>query len=120
MIAHILHSFASFFTRLASGYDKLRADMLLGAVRSPRWGKVRRLFLRDNPVCAVCGTGNDLDVHHLIPLSRAPSLELENTNLITLCRPHHFLCGHLMSWFSYSDTCRSDVAYFAEKIAKRP
>jgi 5-methylcytosine-specific restriction endonuclease McrA len=62
--------------------------------RSSRWPKVRAEFVRLNPVCAACGGGKELNVHHIEPFHRKPELELDPGNLITLCREHHFFVGH--------------------------
>lgn len=62
--------------------------------RSGQWRTVREAFVEDYPVCEACGTDEDLNVHHVIPFHRRPDLELERSNLITLCREHHFRIGH--------------------------
>lgn len=65
------------------------------APRSPKWPTVRTAFLREYPRCEACGTTRDLNVHHIIPFHERPDLELSKSNLITLCRKHHFEIGHL-------------------------
>lgn len=62
--------------------------------RSSRWPTVRNRFVKNNPVCAACGTDDDLNVHHIKPFHSHPELELDTDNLITLCREHHFTVGH--------------------------
>jgi hypothetical protein len=92
-----------------------------GSERSPRWRKVRQEFLEMNPCCAVCGRKNlQSNVHHKIPFHIRPDLELEEDNLITLCRDHHFLFGHLGSWISFNATVETDVKEWNEKIRTRP
>ena len=46
-------------------------------------------------------TGND--VHHIIPRHVAPSLVLNPSNLITLCRKYgcHLRCGHFGNYRKY-------------------
>lgn len=92
-----------------------------GSERSPRWRKVRQEFLEMNPCCAVCGR-KDLqsNVHHKIPFHIRPDLELEEENLITLCRDHHFLFGHLMQWKSYNKDIIEDATAWNKKIKSRP
>ena len=75
-----------------------------GAKRSSEWGKVRKAFLEKNSICACCGGTKKLQVHHIKPFHSHPELELEESNLITLCRRKkygidcHLLVGHL-GWF---------------------
>lgn len=65
-----------------------------GAPRSSHWYSVRQQFVEDHPRCEACGTTGNLNVHHVKPFHEHPELELEPSNLITLCREHHFRVGH--------------------------
>lgn len=57
-------------------------------VKPPFWNVIRRLALeRDGHQCQVCGSGSDLSVHHIIPLSAGGDSTLEN--LRVLCHPCH-------------------------------
>ena len=56
-----------------------------GTRRSSKWGKVRKQHLEENPSCAACGETKKLEVHHIKPFHTNPELELDPTNLITLC-----------------------------------
>lgn len=67
---------------------------LWGDPRSPQWASVRRQFVESHPVCEACGSAETLNVHHVQPFHLHPELELEPSNLITLCREHHFRIGH--------------------------
>lgn len=65
--------------------------------------------MRDHPNCAACGDTKNVEVHHKVPVHVARSLELEPTNLITLCEDGadgfpgcHFRLGHLGNWFNYN------------------
>jgi hypothetical protein len=62
--------------------------------RSPQWRKVRAEHLAVEPQCAACGEEGELEVHHIVPFNEKPELELEPTNLITLCRHCHWRLGH--------------------------
>ena len=73
------------------------------AVRSSRWETVRKRHLKAFPTCAACGCGQHLQVHHIKPFHLNPELELEDSNLITLCEGKdehqcHLNIGHLGSW----------------------
>lgn len=95
-----------------------------GAARSPRWGTVRRNHIAQFPNCAVCGRkGTTLKpnaVHHKVPFHKNPALELEESNLITLCQPHHLLFGHFMDWKSFNVNVESDSAQWLTSIETRP
>jgi len=99
--------------------EKLTGPPQFGA-RSPNWAKVRDKFIDSHPFCECCGGYEDLEVHHIIPFHIDRSLELEESNLITLCRPHHLLLGHLMSWKSFNRAVRQDADTWRNKIRVRP
>jgi 5-methylcytosine-specific restriction endonuclease McrA len=95
-----------------------------GKARSPEWHRVEKEHLLHEPACAACGyQGPGLQVHHIKPFHLHPSLELDPTNLITLCeirgRDHHLLLGHLDEWESYNPNVRSDVKHFYGKSAEQ-
>ena len=91
-----------------------------GQMRSPKWGTVRREYLKTHPFCEVCGGDDDLDIHHCVPFHLKPMLELEEINLITLCTPHHLLFGHYMSWKSWNEYVRDDAVAWRTRILNRP
>lgn len=95
-----------------------------GALRSPKWSAVQKAFIAGHPMCSVCGSKgkllNPLNVHHRNPFHIKPELELDPTNLITLCRQHHFTFGHLMSWKSWNTSVEKDSTDFLQKITTRP
>ncbi len=95
-----------------------------GLARSPEWPAVAREHLLHQPGCAACGyEGQGLQVHHIRPFHLFPELELDATNLITLCevkgRDHHLLLGHLDDWESYNLNVREDVGRFHNENAKK-
>ena len=79
-----------------------------GESRSPKWPKVREDWLAGNghDECAVCKSKKDLQVHHLVPFHDKPELELDITNLVTLCGPKgrdcHLYWGHLGDFKCYN------------------
>lgn len=101
--------------------DRLRT---LGAQRSPHWNTVRKAFLLRKPECAVCRKRGTLlspnNVHHCVPFYKNPALELQESNLCTLCREHHFFVGHLNSWRSWNKDVRIDAEIWYNKIKTRP
>lgn len=71
--------------------------------RSSKWPKVRQKHLQSYPVCAACGGGDSLEVHHIKPYHSEPESELDPANLLTLCEAGpfgncHLLIGHNGSW----------------------
>ncbi len=108
------------FLRQALGLDGLS----FGAARSPKWPQIQKDFISKNPVCAVCGKKgnllNPLNVHHQHPFHLKPELELDENNLITLCRVHHLWWGHLGNWKSFNATVKDDAALWLSKILNRP
>lgn len=93
-----------------------------GHERSPEWGRVEKEHLQREPACIACGyRGKGLQVHHIKPFHLHPALELDPSNLITLCeikgRDHHLLLGHLDNWESYNAHVREDVRRFYNKTA---
>jgi 5-methylcytosine-specific restriction enzyme A len=90
--------------------------------RSGKWPAVRARFLKDHPTCANCGGKSLLNVHHRLAFHTHPELELEPTNLITLCeaRHCHLMQGHLGDFKSINSTVEDDAAAFLKKVQHRP
>lgn len=65
--------------------------------RSPSWPRLEKKYLLNNSKCAFCGATNNLHVHHKKPFHLYPELELDESNLITLCmdvNECHLKIGH--------------------------
>ena len=84
---------------------------LLSSARLPTQSeitKAKNKHRKAHPECEVCqaksniSNGNKNDVHHKIPVHINPSLAADPSNLITLCRRHHFWVGHTGSWHRYN------------------
>jgi hypothetical protein len=88
--------------------------------RSHLWEGVEKAFIRQHPVCVVCGAKDGLNVHHKYPISYVlvvgrPDLEFDCENLVTLCAradDHHLLLGHLDSFRSYNPNLEDDLKLF--------
>ena len=100
--------------------DPLRFEPALGLRRSGKWPAVRAAHLKREPCCQLCGTTDNVEVHHIQPVHLFPELELGESNMLSLCRPHHFLFGHYLLWSSYNPQCREDCADWRLKIRHRP
>lgn len=59
-------------------------------------------------------------MHHCDPVDWNPERELDDTNLLTLCRRCHLFVGHLGLWSSYNPDVRQDAAIWRCKINTRP
>lgn len=83
----------------------VREHIVKTSLRSYQWPEVRKIHLKNNPSCAACGGSVRVQVHHKIPFHTHPELELDPTNLITLCmgeRECHLWCGHLEDWHKFN------------------
>lgn len=80
--------------------------------RSPEWSKVRNEHIKREPRCRVCGSGRELEVHHILPYAEDPSRELSPENLISCCHDCHFVVAHAGNWKTY----RPDIARLADII----
>lgn len=83
--------------------------------RSVHWHYIRDQFIEDNPYCEACGSSEKLQVHHIIPFSNRPDLELVDSNLIVLCmsiNECHFLLGHGGSFKTYNPHVSQDARNF--------
>lgn len=69
-----------------------------GKPRSPQWPKVEAEHKRKENSCRCCGTRNNLQVHHIKPYHKFPELELEDSNLMTVCQNCHFVICHENNW----------------------
>lgn len=92
-----------------------------GKARSTEWPRVEKEHLQRQPACVACGHTEHVQVHHVKPFHLHPQLELEPTNLITLCeapsRDHHLLLGHLDEWESFNEHVHADVKHFFQMTA---
>lgn len=56
------------------------------------WKKKRREIQRlYNGKCAICGSSDCVEAHHIVPLAVLPQLRLDNDNIILLCSDCHRL-----------------------------
>lgn len=77
---------------------------------------MRDEHVRKHPECAACGSKKKLQVHHIKPFHLYPELELEESNLITLCMDKndcHLNLGHGDNWRCYNPNVKGDAVRFA-------
>ena len=65
--------------------------------RSPKWQALRNAYIKAHPSCIVCGRKAE-EVHHLRSFATAPELELDLSNLRSVCHDCHFAIGHLFNF----------------------
>ena len=76
------------FKALAHGVNLIRhslRDVGISQKRSSKWPKVEKDFLSKHPECEACGGKDRLNIHHIVPFHIDQSLELDESNLITMC-----------------------------------
>lgn len=95
-----------------------RAAVALGS-HAAGWPALRAVHLKREPRCCCCRTRKNLDVHHVRPVGLYPELELDAANVMTLCRPCHFLVAHLGDWRSWNPLVRADAAWLRNKVDRR-
>ena len=82
--------------------------------RSSLWPTVERRHLKAHPACEACGGTVHLNVHHRKPFHLFPKLELEPTNLVTLCmdgdKDCHIKLGHGGNFRAYNPNVDEDIA----------
>ena len=104
--------------KIASGIAQLRSiqrERDKAKNRSSGWVEVRDAHLEKFPECAACGGTSALQVHHVVPYAMAPDLELDPTNLITLCMGEfdcHLRLGHGGSFQHHNPRVVSDAKDF--------
>jgi len=61
-------------------------------------------------LCRFCGRSDDIQIHHIEPVSVAPERAGEESNFLLLCQKDHFRIGHAGNWKDYvknvDDICR--------------
>ena len=96
-----------------------------GPKRSPKWAAVRKEHLKKFPKCAICEGTQQLNVHHIKPFHLHPDLELEPSNLITLCECAsygiicHILVGHLGDYKNINPNSVEDAKIWNAKLKEQ-
>ena len=88
----------------------MRTQRTLNALRhlptEARVQAAKRKHRKLEPCCCACGykrlLGRGNDVHHITPVHVSPERATQAANLMTLCRFHHFVVGHLGNWRDYN------------------
>ena len=109
-----------FFERIK---DHIQGKAAKGQKRADGWLEFRDAYVRDNPKCVVCGAKKKLQVHHIVPFHVAPDLELDPTNLLTLCVNKkygincHLLVGHCGNYRRVNPNVELDAMTWKYKLS---
>lgn len=90
--------------------------------RSPHWAALRDDVIRRQKLCEACCGTRELQVHHVVPVSVDPRLELVRSNLMVLCMGRlecHLRIGHGDDWSSWNPLVREQVSMFEPKHPQR-
>ncbi len=92
----------------------------LAKPRSHQWPALERKFKAANPNCFVCGGSKLIQVHHAQPFHLFPHLELEWSNLRSLCMAPghfcHFVFGHLFRWSNYNLELDREIRHWRKML----
>ena len=116
----MIEKILQYLITLLEGLQDSERRRIFGGVRSSQWPAVRKNFLMENPVCEICFSRKNINVHHKVPVHIDKTKELLNTNLVTLCRECHWIFAHYKSWHSYSTDLDKDILIWRQKITSRP
>lgn len=111
-----------FIKRVINKVRSTARDVSTGGKRSPKWPGVERAFRSTNPTCAACGATEKIQVHHKHPFHLFPALELDPTNLISLCMgPNecHLFIGHGDNFKAWNPNVESDAARLLQHPEER-
>lgn len=101
-----------FFSHTVNVVNSLFREHGKATDRSPHWPSVEHKFKKTQPVCEACGSTKLIQVHHVKPFHLHPELELDPSNLISLCMgPNecHLRIGHGDDFKSYNPNVREDA-----------
>lgn len=105
--------------------DRIAGKIPKGSKRSSRWPLIRKIHLQNNPNCIACGGTEKTQVHHVVPFHQKPELELDLTNLMTLCESGkngivcHLAIGHLGNFKKVNRESRADASWWRNKVKNR-
>lgn len=118
MIQHVLRAVWEWLAGPAELYD-VRA-----ARRHRDWPKVREAYLEMFPACQACGSTDDPEVHHKVPVHEDSARELDRTNLMHLCGDRangcHYRIGHnLNGWDDWNEHVEYDAPAELKRLGMR-
>lgn len=98
-------------------FGLLEAPTFGGVARSPKFAQLSRDCIKE--ANGLCQMGlhkptllNPLNTHHILEFHNNPTLELLKSNLIVLCRFHHYAHGHFFNWKDANHAIRENCSMF--------
>jgi hypothetical protein len=85
------------------------------AKRSAHWPAFLKQFLAAHPDCFGCGR-KAVTGHHDVPFHVEPARELDESNILAVCLPCHFVLCHAGDWKLWVKTAREDLAAHLERV----
>ena len=76
------------YQQARQAYEAHRPQYEKAVYSTSDWRRLRAVYLKRHPSCSVCGT-QATEVHHIVSLDDDPTLRLEWSNLLSLCKPCH-------------------------------
>lgn len=104
--------------RLAHSIIREKLKLL---TRSPKWAGVRDAYLKLHSQCMACGGKKHLQVHHIRPFHLDAKLELDPSNLVTLCMSRsecHLDIGHGGDFKAYNPDVLEHAGEFHDADAR--
>jgi hypothetical protein len=82
------------------------------------WNNYKKYFLKKyHPLtCAICDTHEKRELHHIKPFKDNHNLFQDDSNIIVLCREHHFTYGHMRNWQYENDTLLENLQNYRKFI----
>ena len=106
---------------LCSLLKSVGVNSLFGyTLRSSNWPTIRKQHIKKHPFCIACNSTKNLEVHHVKPYQLYPELELDPSNLVTLCKTHHLVFGHLTDYHSWNEAVVEDSNWYLQKVKNKP
>ena len=95
-----------------------------GVARDGGWSRASKEYLKIHNVSEISGSKgtflNPLVIHHIIPVHKDKSKEMDSSNWAVVTKWEHFVICHLGSWRSYNSDLRKDIIIWRDKYKNRP
>ena len=79
--------------------DPKRFQNINGMWRCQWQRDFKRKYIEDfGNVCSMCGTSSELDVHHIVPVYKDPSLAFDESNVVCICTECHADAHKKQDW----------------------
>ena len=97
-------------------YEKWMCNTERTTGRGSQWSKIRKEAIRLQPFCALCGTRNGLQVHHIAPFRL--SNDNSQKNLVPLCAKHHKIVESITHDVEYAGSSPEDMTLIMGSMLK--